>query len=154
MNSFEIEKTVARDKCLSKHFVGVFPSDRLPVISTKPACFIANIDPSNKPGQHWVSMFFDKETEYFDSYGLEPEGSFATYKPAVINRYCLQDIGSTVCGEYCIYYLAKRVRGLSLERVVSSLINRGDSDQVVKRYVDKLRIVGLTDKCQSCAPRP
>ena len=124
MNTYEIQKTVSRDKCLNKCFLGVFPSDKLPTIYTKPACFIANTDPSNEPGQHWVAMFFDRYVEYFDSYGLEPPEPFARYNPEILNTYCLQNIGSVVCGEYCIYYLHKRMRGAPLQTIVLNLRNK------------------------------
>mgnify|MGYP000084934052 CR=1 FL=1 len=118
MNTYEIERTVANDKCLSKIFLGVFASDQLPKVVEKPSRLIANTDPSNKPGQHWVALFFSENAEYFDSYGMPPLRAFDIYKPLLENRYCLQNSYSTACGEFCIYFLHKRVRGHRLESIV------------------------------------
>lgn len=153
MNTYEIEKTVERDKCLSRYFLGVFASDMLPQISEKPACFIANTDPSGAPGEHWVAMFFDKNVEYFDSYGLQPIDAFNIYKPNWINQYCLQELDSTVCGEYCIYFLQYRVRGFAPDVIIDKLLKRNDSDKIVKLHTDRLRVSQLYKNCQSCTPR-
>lgn len=153
MNTFEIEKTVARDKCLSKYFLGVFPSDKLPKVSEIPCCFIANTDPSNEPGMHWVALFFDTYVEYFDSYGLEPFEPFRKYNPEVVNTYCFQSIGSKVCGEYCIYYLYMRSRRIPFETIVTKLKGRNNTDKLVKSFVDKLKVSGISEGCQSCTCR-
>jgi hypothetical protein len=90
------------------HFYGVFPSDMLPSEFTRPATFIFNLDPHNKPGSHWIAVTFrDKYSAwYFDSYGLPPlvkssetllrqNTAHFTY-----NRHQLQNITSDVCGQY------------------------------------------------------
>lgn len=39
----------------------VFPRDKLlhPIEKTKSACFIINTNPSYRPGEHWVVLFYD-----------------------------------------------------------------------------------------------
>ena len=43
-------------------FLGVYPSDHLPwlyeISSRTPCCYIANSDPCNEVGSHWVAAFF------------------------------------------------------------------------------------------------
>jgi len=39
------------------HFIGVYAADQLPsFIHTFPAAVIINTDPSNKPGENWISV--------------------------------------------------------------------------------------------------
>ena len=46
----------------SKTFCGVFPSDKLPqTIEKYPCGIVANTDPSDKPGEHWIALFISIE---------------------------------------------------------------------------------------------
>lgn len=137
MNTQEID-TIMRP--VTDNFLGVFPSDHLPTIHLRPACFIANTDASNETGTHWVAMYFDNYVEYFDSYGLEPLPAFQVYDIEKRNKFCLQDLDTDVCGQYCIYYLFKRTNGQQLEDIVGYLRHRSDkNDSIVKRFVDNQR---------------
>lgn len=154
MNTVEIEKTVAKDHCLKPCFLGVFASDELPHIDKYPVCFIANTHASEKPGEHWIAMFFNgTDVEYFDSYGMKPRTEFKIYNPNVVNKYCLQNIDSVVCGEYCIFYLHKRIRGVSLDKLVYNLRRRSNSDNFVKNYINRLRVKVASNIGQSCRCR-
>ena len=76
MNTAEITRALEQDPITSKSFLGVFPSDKLPQPLDKHPCgFVANTDPSSKPGMHWVAFYFpsEGEGEFFDSYGRSPE---------------------------------------------------------------------------------
>ena len=111
----------------------MFPSDHLPRRIIKyPTCFIANIDSSSEPGSHWVAFFlsFPMKLEFFDSYGNAPafyEGPISdfvsNYTYVDFNPMTLQSNVTAVCGQYCIYYLYARCRGLPLKTIVSSFIN-------------------------------
>ncbi len=47
------------DPVTSKMFCGVFPSNKLPQTVIKYPCrFVANTNPSDKPGTHWVAFYF------------------------------------------------------------------------------------------------
>ena len=98
-------------------------------------------------------MYFDKYVEYFDSYGLEPRVEFKIYKPDLTNNYCLQGLDTAVCGEYCIYYLLKRSRKISLLRIVDFLRKKSNSDNFVKTCIDKLRSVVGLGQYQCCKRR-
>ena len=120
-------------------FIGVFPCDKLPNIIHAPCSFICNTDPSNKPGTHWIAMFFDTETsmDYFDSNGITPSGPFAKYlKPVEKIRFSivrLQDPGSIVCGEYAVHFLKSRSLGQTLDEFVNCM-QKHSSDNLIKFY--------------------
>ncbi len=58
---------------IGKGSLGVFPSDRIPTDIIEPCAIVVNLDPSTKPGIHWVAIFVINNTvEYFDSYVLPP----------------------------------------------------------------------------------
>ena len=37
---------------------GVYPTDKLPIVNKYPSGLIANTDPHDKPGTHWVATYF------------------------------------------------------------------------------------------------
>jgi hypothetical protein len=98
------------------HFLGVRPMDQLPRLKiTGECCFIVNTDPSYLPGQHWLAVYVDKHRngECFDSFGRLPPRPIQFWLNANCNRWCynnrlLQSPLSTLCGAYCIFYLAMR----------------------------------------------
>ena len=112
MNGDQIEKFLAQSlACTRTHFLGVFARDQLPTASKYPACFEANTDPISLPGTHWVEFFYVSPThlEFFDSYGEPPHfynfsisNKITTLKS---NSQPLQNLRTTVCGQFCIYYL-------------------------------------------------
>jgi hypothetical protein len=76
MNTYQITRALEHDPVTNKQFCGVFPSDKLPqTIEKYPCGFVANTDPSNEPGTHWIAFYFPSEErgEFFDSYGHAPE---------------------------------------------------------------------------------
>jgi len=108
---------------------GVFAIDQLPAKHSLPfddtnQCFlVANLDPSYKPGSHWVALRIsssdDSLPEYFDSFGFDAPPRIERY----LNRnYMFQDEQlqselSTVCGQWCIFYVWKRTQGFTLEDI-------------------------------------
>jgi len=82
MNSLELKQIISKDKLLSKTFIGIFAADQLNFnVSQKPSCLIINTDPSEKPGEHWVAIYFDARgnAEYFDSFGKQPATEFVAF---------------------------------------------------------------------------
>ena len=71
MNTYQIVRALELDPVAKKKFCGVFPSDQLPkVIERFPCGFVANTDPRDKPGKHWVAFYFSSEQkgQFFNSY--------------------------------------------------------------------------------------
>ena len=128
MDTKQIAKILRKDEIVGKQFAGVFPSDKLPTEINTPSCFVANTDPHNKPGTHWVAFFTDPDghIEYFDSYGLHPfTKSFVTFLKRgscgwIWNTRRIQGPLSTTCGHYCIYFLLLRCRGHRLREIIAA----------------------------------
>ena len=130
MDVQRIEAVVKTDVITSRKFCGVFAEDTLPrKIHSYPCGYIVNTDPISKPGKHWVAFYFQSshEGEFFDSYGRAPV-NYSRQFVNFLNRNSsawnsnhkeLQSLFSTVCGEYCIFYLMHRSRGVSMNTIVN-----------------------------------
>ena len=100
-------------------FLGVFPGDSIPPMKPGQA-LIANTDPHDKPGQHWVAFYCSPGDclEYFDSFGLPP---MIPEIRKYINKSChtyflcssvqLQHESSGTCGNHCIAFVKHRLMG-------------------------------------------
>ena len=87
-------------------FLGVFPADKIPAVVNgwkRPAAYVDNIDTSDKPGKHWITVWHRRggDTEYFDSYGIPLENYIdvskhllPTTKIVASNSKCLQSYES------------------------------------------------------------
>lgn len=103
---------------------------------------IFNLDPHDKPGSHWVSMFVDmskKKIYYFDSYGMAPPKEIVT----LIDRLKSQTEGyksninttrhqynNSECGMYSIYFVARLLEGYKYD----DLVNNRIPDESVNKY--------------------
>ena len=144
MNTLQIKKALEQNRFTKKNFCGVFAADELPkTVDTFPCGFIANTDPSTKPGTHWVAFYFPshEKGEFFDSYGYPPEyygKSFKFYKLETWNSRKIQSSWSEVCGQYCIFYLYHKSRGCSMNKIVNMFTdNTSLNDCNVACYVKK-----------------
>lgn len=124
--------------------LGVLPADCLPSIgrlqtilsNVTKCCFVANTDPANLPGKHWVLFIASTvrgtiQLEYFDSYGLPMVLYTDLYNDCVRKRLLplikvcstvsLQDLASSVCGHYCILFAHFRAMGHSFQFILDYL---------------------------------
>ena len=113
-------KKVLGDACL-----GVFPSDKLPkTVPQPPWGLVVNTDPSNLPGTHWVAIYCSPDSvAYFDSYGQKPmvksiKKWLVDYKTYWTNPKRIQGPASSVCGQYCVYFLVQRWQGMTNEKIL------------------------------------
>ena len=76
MNSNQLHWILSNDKVTSRNFKGVYVLDEIKHIKqiSFPSAHVFNLDPSYKPGVHWVAVYFDREglPEYFNSFGRPP----------------------------------------------------------------------------------
>lgn len=113
-------------------FLGVFAANKLPFRlptnpNAYPLSFIANTDPSWRPGQHWFCVVFPQANHaiYFDSFGGSPFLTMETHAARLINQAAcflqtspfpvqcmtgkelLSLSGDGSCGEFCLFVLYK-----------------------------------------------
>ena len=145
MDSREIALVLSRDRFTRHHFRGVFASDELPRQTLpRPSALVVNTDPSTKPGRHWLAVYITRDgtAEYFDSYGRTPwlpsVQSFLAKngKGAVYNHRRLQGIFSTVCGQYCTFFLMHRCRGWNMATILNLFSNDlSENDRAVNEFI-------------------
>jgi hypothetical protein len=94
---------------LNNKFGGVYSRDTLPK-SIKSKFYIVNLDESTNEGTHWVCVYnCDYQVcYYFDSFGVDPCDEILrfmkqTKKKILMSTYRIQELGSIMCGYYCIY---------------------------------------------------
>ncbi len=111
-------------------FLGVYPFDHLPCVyeisSGTPCCYIANSDPCNELGSHWVAFFHPTPNiiEFFDSFGKTPAYygfSIPNNMSLIHNHNQLQSDNSTLCGQWCIVFLFRRSHGTSFRSFLHKL---------------------------------
>lgn len=144
MNSAEIYHALKSDHCTSKRFRGVFARDEFhPSKELMPGTFVVNTHDSDKPGEHWTAFYFNSldDAEFFDSYGNEPETYFSFRRPRrlLINKLCVQSDFSSCCGQFCIYYLTLRSRGMDMKQIKGCFDTqlKQFNDAVVTKFVNK-----------------
>ena len=127
MNTSDISRALTNHTKTRAVFKGVYSSDTVPLRDRRrntPSAYVVNLDPSHMPGSHWVVIYCTRKSkEYFDSYGLPPTikrlkrklGSRFKY-----NNRQLQSLYSTICGQYCLYYIWRRCCGDSMRQIISS----------------------------------
>ena len=145
MNSNTINKILRTDPFVSPVFEGVFPSDKIPSTKDKlPSALIVNTHPHYKPGEHWVAFYTDPDgrVEYFDSYGNKPFvqsiKNFAGKDYLYSNRE-IQGPLSATCGQYTVYFLCHRCRGVPMQQIVSSFsCDKIENDALITEYINEL----------------
>ena len=149
MNNKEITRLLKADPQARRVFKGVFPRDILPTTNISHGAYVINTDRSSGPGEHWVCVWFDGVggVEYFDSFGLPPtlvaiqnfikENSFQQCK---YNQRLFQNLVSSACGLYVIYYVLMKSRGSSLYRLQQPFhpYNTRGNDNTVRKLVRNL----------------
>lgn len=145
MNTLELVSALRNSSTTKKFFGGVFPCDRLPQKIRKPACVVANTDPANKPGTHWVAFYFPKRgpAEFFDSFGKYPSNAF--FKKFLLNNSAsfvsnkkrLQSSFTPTCGHYCSMFLHARCKGKSLKSFLKEFSSSDlifNDSKIIKSY--------------------
>lgn len=108
MNTQQLLHIIECDSYMKNIVSGVYPADQLPFPPFRqPVGLVANCDPMNAPGSHWVAFFIENNIlECFDSYGKQPDKLSHFFKLFVsrfsnirVNNKRLQSSESIVCGQ-------------------------------------------------------
>ena len=148
MNTFQLAQVLTKDPFTKESFAYVYACNQLSSIQINeyPKSFVVNTDPMGLPGTHWTAIYFNEQMkgEFFDSYGKHPI-HYNKYFLDFMNRngvqwkhnkIQLQSAFSSVCRQYCIYFLYHRCRKRSMLSIVNSFVNdKLRSDQLVYDFV-------------------
>jgi hypothetical protein len=145
MNNVEISTALMSDKKVRDVFVGVFAADMLPK-KEYPGFYVANTEPSTKSGQHWVAFHSPckGKLEAFDSYGRNP-ASYSEFLEKwmgddfiTMSGVQRQDVNSTTCSQYCMFYILLRCHGYKYNDIMSALTrNPNVNDKFVCKFINK-----------------
>ena len=150
MNTQEISTLLQRNDITKRYFQNVYALDQLQrkrKINKQRWFLICNCCPKNLPGLHWLVMFREGNTiDFFYSFGGAPsEYGMERFIQRQKAKHCyyngrqIQDIFSSACGAYCIFYAFLRCCGVSTNNILSifSPTNYVYNDNVVLDFVNK-----------------
>ena len=115
-----------------------------------PKFIVLNTDESDGRGLHWVAVYVPHSgpLEFFDSLGRGPETYHGYFKDWLVssgrsyvrNEWRYQDYGTGTCGEFCVYYGIKRLRGETMRQIVQTFDPRNlyYNELIVTDFVCKL----------------
>ena len=136
METSEIYASLSTNTLTKNCIGGVIPIDQLPIKNHVKynmhglKFFVVNLDRSDQPGSHWVAIMISPlptvHNEYFDSYGCEPVKELKSYLGSnfIMNTKQLQSETSTICGQWCMYYIWLRCRGHTLWDIIKHFKNK------------------------------
>jgi hypothetical protein len=120
------------------------PRNKLKYNSDGITFLVVNLDASYLPGSHWVALCIPANkkniAEYFDSYGKKPKKIIRDYLGGnyINQKRELQGLTSTICGQWCIYYIWERCRGYTLSEITNSFKGKtkDENDEIVNETVN------------------
>ena len=129
-------------------FYGVCPLDGLPRrIPHLPVFIIVNTQTHNLSGEHWKTIFIDKnrDGEVFDSLGQPMNAMLISFMNRFTRRWkrnhkVYQHKNSATCGAFALYYILRRLDCPSLKCVTqafSSSLNA--NEKIVERFYKSLK---------------
>ena len=126
MNSRQLRWILSGDKFKKLSF-RVYAINEMKSIKSVsyPPSFVINLNPSYKPGSHWVAVYFDKNGvgEYFDSFACYPPQEVVHFlcshaKGWQYNHMQVQELYTTMCGQFFVFYLYEKSQGPTLEVIL------------------------------------
>ncbi len=142
MNTHQLEYIGKR---LCKEFNGVVAADRLTPTN---GYFIVNVDEQDKPGSHWVCIYFNDDCcELWDPAGNPASKYHQCWEDMMLshskrykyNSRAVQDPLTSTCGQFTLYYLFNRCEGRSMEDIVRLLGNgTEENERRVTQFVSRL----------------
>lgn len=143
MDTRQINRILSRCKATQPHYMGCFPSDRLPKCKHFPCSMVVNLDDSTKPGSHWVAIYAPTKNHvfYFDSYGMKASGKILRYLkrfPLITRQEAtIQSIISDVCGQYAIFFIIMCTLKIPYRTINKMLASVKNPDIFVKDFVNE-----------------
>lgn len=106
------------DKETRDSFFGIFSIDKLPfAVPHYPYFMIVNTQAHNLPGEHWITIFIDKNRkgEVFDSLALPLSNFLIRWlnrftRSFTVNNITYQHPLSSTCGAFALYFVLHRLK--------------------------------------------
>ena len=94
----------------------MFPRDNLPKKCREKKFYIVNFNKELESGSHWVAVISSDCCYYFDSFGIYPPPEIERFmqtsgKKMKMSMYRIQELGSIMCGYFCIYMINEMCEG-------------------------------------------
>ena len=138
MNSIQLENLLLLDNEIKKNFIGIYPIDNMNELKQNNNLMIVNLDPSHKPGSHWVVLYRkDQDTvEYFDSLGNKPNQSIVKHLfnqnfTCIYSTKRIQNYNTNTCGLYCLFYSYYCCRSCTLQNIVNCFTNDLNKNETI-----------------------
>ena len=142
MNTGQISHALRTNSVTRPCFRGVFAADAVQALEPLPGACVINTEKSGQPGLHWIAIYQEEPgvVETFDSYGKD----FSSYGLDLFNS-CrvirqteqLQALTTTVCGQYCLFFLLRRASGEKYSHIIHLFTqNKASNDVMVCQYVN------------------
>jgi hypothetical protein len=148
MNNVQLDSILRNNHVTMDYYGGVRACDRLPIYVTgRPKFYIANTKPHDHPGEHWVCLYFDDTSEFYDSTGNRPQSYSAEFEYMMVihspqylyNTKRIQNYFSNCCGQHCLFYAFQRCLGYSMREIINQFTdNLSENDKTVVDFYDKL----------------
>lgn len=130
-------------------YIGCFCKDELKPLKipkNQTSFAVINAGDRSTGGSHWRCYFNDPNDEhinYFDPYGVVPDANTLTFlkkskKKILYNTSQLQDIESTACGYYCLYFILSRIQNKPMYDIVMNLKQNGGNEEFIQGFRNKL----------------
>ena len=97
-------------------------------------------------GSHWVATFVEnRKIDYFDSFGLSPFQEIVDHAKEknltlVHQNDQIQDLNTTTCGYFCLYFLNEMNKGSSYFNLlqVFDVHDTMKNERFIERYFEKI----------------
>lgn len=139
-----INRAMKKNPITKRFYLGTFPADRIPKVTSYPSSMVVNMDNSNLPGSHWVAMFVPSRDTifYYDSFGVPPYNKniqkfLKQFRRVEVNRTTFQSMISDVCGYYVMYFLYFCSQGYSIQKIKETLAAQTNPDEYVYRFANR-----------------
>ena len=136
------------NKIMNKYpnYLGTFSHDEIPKLKNELFSCIINYHNTNQKGSHWVAIFNhpdDPYIQFFDSYGIVPSDTIQYKCRQYINKqiqystHRIQNLNSSYCGLYCVYFLMMRYCGVSYYDIIYQFENSGsfENDKLLEKLL-------------------
>lgn len=137
---------------------GIYNKDKFTDLTPQQGFYIINLDDdtdskgNQKQGTHWTGLYIEKnKAVYFDSFGFQAPRQvdffLRKFKPYMISQKEIQNIETTICGSYVLYfiYFMNNNRGIELKSRFDKFLNLfSDNPQKNRKILqDKLKILNI-----------